>query len=53
MNKSLFFTVINIAHFDNSIILLLLVFEILGFMFSAFFFLHFQQYDSIALYLSL
>ena len=28
----------NIAHFDNSIVLLLLVFKILGFMFSVFFY---------------
>ena len=36
----------HIAHFHNTIVLPLLVFETLGFMFSVFF-LHFKQYDFI------
>ena len=44
-NKFCFFTV-HIAHFDNTIVLPLLLFETLGFMFSVSF-LHFKQYDFI------
>ena len=36
--KNLNFVVTQMAHFDNSIVLLLLVFETLGFMFSVFFY---------------
>ena len=46
------FSLSHIAHFDNSIVIFLLVFETLGFLFSVFI-LHFKQYDGIALYLRL
>ena len=42
--KNLGFLAPHIAHFDNNIVLPLLVFETLRFMFSVFF-LHFKQYD--------